>query len=131
MNVNPVSESQDAILDSLSDRNKAHWHFLVEESVSLANICQNLVKKYPNPGDLYPKEEKMILTTQMASELMTISLVLSKAASLEATLQPNPQDMADIYCTAAKYRISDLKNKLLAEEHPNYQGVFQDWLSID
>lgn len=130
LNVNPVSEGH-TVLESLSDRNKAHWHFLVEESGSLANICQNLVKKYPNPGDLYPQEELMILTTQMASELMTISLVLSKAASLEATVQPNPQDLADIYCTAAKFRISDLKNKLLAEEHPNYQGVFQDWLSID
>ncbi|NEQ35168.1 MAG: hypothetical protein F6K40_02110 [Okeania sp. SIO3I5] len=131
LNVNPVSEGQDTILDNLSTRNQRHWHFLVEENVSLANICQNLVKKYPNPRYLYPKEEMMILTTQMVSELMTISLVLSKAASLEATLQPNPQDLADIYCTAARYRISELKNKLLAEEHPNYQGVFQDWLNMD
>lgn len=124
-----VTEGHNINLYSLSPRNKAHWHFILEETVFFSKICQELVKKYPNEKYLYQKQQIMILTTQIVSELMTVSLVLSKAASLKVTDRPNPQDIADIYCTEARYRIADFKRKLLAEEHPNYQDVFQDWLS--
>lgn len=127
--IDGITEDQNVCPDSLSSKNQAHWNFIIEETVCFSNICQKLVQKYPNKKDLDQKQQIMILTTQIANELMTMSLVLSKAASLKVTDQPSPQDLADIYCTAARYRISDFKRKLFTQESPNYQDVFQDWLN--
>ncbi|RKH58080.1 acyl-CoA dehydrogenase family protein [Corallococcus llansteffanensis] len=115
--------------EHLSARNREHLQHTAREVHRLARKCQELSRRYPDAGVLYARQRTLILLNQVCNELFTQSVTLAHAAALAARGQPHAGDLADVYCTAASYRLEDLWRQLDAEAEPDFAGVSARWLS--
>jgi alkylation response protein AidB-like acyl-CoA dehydrogenase len=115
----------------LSGRNLEHRQAVAQDVRRLGRKCLELSRRYPDVATLYARERTLILLNQVANELFTMSVTLARAASLTARGQPNVGELADVYCTAARYRLADLWQQLNAEVEPDFARASGAWLGGD
>ncbi|HYO64938.1 MAG TPA: acyl-CoA dehydrogenase, partial [Archangium sp.] len=115
----------------LSGRNLEHRQAVAHEVRRLGLKCLELSRRYPDVGVLYASERTIILLNQVANELFTMSVTLARAAALAARGQPHVGELADVYCTAARYRLADLWQQVNAEAEPDFARASGAWLAGD
>lgn len=123
---------------ALSTRNRTHLRFVADQARTLARDCLRLARRHPDPEELFARQEVLILTARILTELVTMSLVLSRTAGL-ADDQGDPapgtgrdaQDLADVYCCAAARRIAGWRRQLCDDDGPDHGGVAAGWLRGD
>ncbi|MFD0385393.1 hypothetical protein ACFQ2B_33265 [Streptomyces stramineus] len=64
------------------------------------------------------RQRLLILLNRTATELLTMSLTLARAASATTAGQQDVQDLADVYCTAARARLAALLHRRHQEYGP-------------
>ena len=64
-----------------------------------------------------------IMVNRIANELLTMSVTLSRAATLAAEGQADVQELADVYCAAARHRIADWWRQASDADEPDYGTV--------
>jgi hypothetical protein len=70
-----------------------------------------------------------IFLNRVANELLTMTVTLSRAALLAAGGHAEVQDLADVYCAAARHRIADWWRQLADDREPDYRRAASAWLS--
>jgi len=108
--------------DVLSPRNREHLRFVEAEISAFPGICRGLFGGRPLP-DRVP-----IYVNRIANELLTMSVTLSRAATLAAAGHAAVQDLADVYCAAARHRLADWWRQASNDDDPDYGGVAVNWL---
>jgi hypothetical protein len=68
-----------------------------------------------------------MLLNRVANELLTMSVTLSRAATL-APGQPEVQALADVYCAGARHRLADWWRQATDGDEPDYGLVAGSWL---
>jgi alkylation response protein AidB-like acyl-CoA dehydrogenase len=108
--------------DVLSPRNREHQRFVEAEISAFPEACRGLLRARPLP-DRVP-----ILVNRIANELLTVSVTLSRAATLAAEGQADVEELADVYCAAARHRIADWWRQASDDDEPDYGRVAVSWL---
>ena len=117
--------------EHLSPRNREHLQHTAREVHRLAKRSLDLSRRYPDAGVLHARQRTLILMNQLCNELFTMSVTLAHASALASRGQPQADALADIYCTAARYRLEDLWRQADAEAEPDFAGVSERWLTGD
>lgn len=106
----------------LSDRNQHHLRFVHSTVAAFPDACRRS-RRNRSDSDQVP-----MLANQIANELLTMTLTLARTASL-ADARPETQDLADIYCTAARQRIATWQHAAGADDAPGYRRLAHAWLA--
>lgn len=101
---------------ALSADNLAHLHFVREQVHRFGRDCLRLTRRYPERAELASRQRLLILLNRTATELLTMSLTLARAASATTAGQLDVQDLADVYCTTARARLASLLHRRAQEE---------------
>ncbi|WP_024804814.1 acyl-CoA dehydrogenase family protein [Nocardia sp. BMG51109] len=104
----------------LSDRNEQHLRAAARAVRELSRICLSVARRHPDPATLAAHERPLILVSELANELLTVALVLAKAATLVADGHPSADDLADVYCTSAFHRVAYLRDQLAEQDGPHF-----------
>ena len=107
----------------LTAANLAHLVFVERTVAAFAPTWRQLRATSP-AGDRIP-----MLANRVANELLTMALTLSRTATL-VTIDDDPaaQDLADVYCAAARRRITDWLGAA-ADDDPPTARVAERWLT--
>jgi alkylation response protein AidB-like acyl-CoA dehydrogenase len=106
----------------LSTRNREHLRFVGAGIAAFPAACRRVLREGPLP-DRIP-----MLANRIANELLTMSVTLSRAATLAAEGQAQVQDLADVYCAAARHRLAHWWRQAADADEPDYGGVAANWL---
>jgi alkylation response protein AidB-like acyl-CoA dehydrogenase len=106
----------------LSDRNREHLRFLAAEIAAFPEACRGLLGEGPLT-DRVP-----MLANRIANELLTMSVTLARAATLSDEGQAGVQDLADVYCAAARHRLANWWRRAADGDEPDYRRVAASWL---
>jgi hypothetical protein len=68
------------------------------------------------------------MANRIANELLTMSVTLSRAATLAIEGETDVQALADVYCAAARHRIADWWRQASDVDEPDYSLVATNWL---
>ena len=112
----------------LSERNTEHLRFAATEVRRYARACREISLRYQDRRAISAAERPLILVSDIANELLTMALVLARAARLADDSVEGAQELADIHCTAARHRLADLWQRLAARDEPDYAKLSGDWL---
>lgn len=96
----------------LTARNQDHLRQLAELAEEFARSCRTLVDRYPDPAELFARQRLLILLSGISDELFTMSVVLARAAGCRDREPGGPQDLADVYCTGARHRVTTMWQQL-------------------
>jgi alkylation response protein AidB-like acyl-CoA dehydrogenase len=119
----PRHDGEPALRGDLSPRNRRHLDAVHAEISAFPDACRRLLDGEP-PPDRVP-----IHVNRIANELLTMAVTLSRAATLAAEGDAGVQDLADVYCTAARHRLADWWRRASDVDEPNYGGVAVNWLA--
>ncbi|MFB7780984.1 acyl-CoA dehydrogenase family protein [Streptomyces bauhiniae] len=114
---------------ALNDRNLEHLTTVAAEVREFGRTCSGLARSHPARSDLLEKERTLILLTRLARELLTMSLVLARASAMTERGDDGGQDPADVYCTSARHRLTDLRRRLSDVSPPAVAGLSDAWLA--
>src|SRR5205814_7334658 len=106
----------------LSPRNRAHLRFVERQTAAFPEACRRVLRRWA-PPDRVP-----ILVNRVANELLTMSVTLSRAATLTSEGGADVQGLADVYCSAARHRLADWWRQALDADEPDYRRVAVNWL---
>lgn len=109
----------------LSAANREHLRFAAEETRAMARACLALSRRQPDATELATVERPFVLLSRTASELLTMSLTLARAAHLG---HGRAQAVADVFCAAARRRIGAWRAELDLAGGPDHAGVSEAWL---
>ncbi|MBL7502808.1 acyl-CoA/acyl-ACP dehydrogenase [Frankia sp. CNm7] len=113
----------------LSAANRRHLAAAAGVFQHLHRACRRLTDRRGAPAGPGERQEAVILVGELATELFGICAVLGRAArSGDAAAQ----DLADVYATAAGFRVADLTRRLAAEQEPDapdYARISRAWLT--
>nr|AKA59502.1 acyl-CoA dehydrogenase [uncultured bacterium NM_1663] len=127
----PGGGSGYAPLRDLSPRNAEHQSFIDEHVAELSAACRDLVRRYPDPAELYARERFPITVSRLADELLSMSLVLARTSSSAGSSGDHVQGLADIFCSEARRRVRCLWEELHDPSPPSHDGVAGAWLAGD
>ncbi|WP_406841554.1 acyl-CoA dehydrogenase family protein (plasmid) [Streptomyces sp. AHU1] len=99
----------------LTERNRTHLEAVAAYVRRFGHTCRELARRHPDRAELAEQQRALILLTQITSELLTMSAALSRASQMETAPQDSDGDgqrLADLYCSAARLRLTDLWNQL-------------------
>ncbi|MFC0597832.1 acyl-CoA dehydrogenase family protein [Streptomyces palmae] len=113
---------------ALSPRNREHLDRLHELLGGFRSRCAELARCHPEDQDLFAREHQLIAVARWATEIMTASLVLARAARRSAEDDAEAQDLADIYCTGALERIDGYARQAGEEYRPDTRRVTERWI---
>ncbi len=116
-------------LPGLNARNSSHLAYTGSQVSRLARTCLELARQYPDPEALYARESVVGALGQLTRELFTMAIVLARAAHLARQGQAEAEDLADIYCCAARPRVEDSWRSLSTGAEPDYAAVSHRWLN--
>ncbi|HEY5836710.1 acyl-CoA dehydrogenase family protein [Streptomyces sp.] len=119
------------VLGGLSEANLAHLASAREQVARFHRFCQELVRRHPDPQELFEKERTVILLSRIAAELFAVCAVLSRAGHGQGAAG-GPADgglLAEVYCAAASHRLADHWRQLTAGADPDYAGLSARWLA--
>ena len=108
---------------ALSRRNREHLGFVQSEIAAFPAACRDVLRRTPLP------DRVAISMNRVANELLTMSVTLSRAASLAAAGEVDVQDLADLYCAAARHRLADWWRQARDTEEPDYGRAAARWLA--
>lgn len=109
--------------DVLSLRNREHLRFVDAQISAFPATCRRVLRD-GSPDDRVP-----MLLNRIANELLTMSVTLARAATLAAEDHDEVQDLADVYCAAARHRLADWWRRASDDDEPHYGRVAFDWLA--
>ncbi|MFE1885192.1 acyl-CoA dehydrogenase family protein [Streptomyces diastatochromogenes] len=116
----------------LSPANQDHLRALARLVHSVREIAVGLVRRYPDPEQLYAKERTVVLLGRIAGELFNAVAVLARAASDDAPTGDEPwqhQELADVHSVEARHRLTGLLARLKAETEPDHAKISRRWLA--
>ncbi|MFC4034842.1 acyl-CoA dehydrogenase family protein [Streptomyces polygonati] len=122
--------------DDLSPANLGHLRAVAALITEFHRVCGELVRKRPDLAELFADERTTVLLGRIAGELFTAAAVLSRAAGPEQSPEPSRspgqgQELADVYCTEARLRLTGLFGRLGADAGPDHAGISRAWLAGD
>jgi len=107
----------------LTGRNQGHLQQTAQWTREFAELCRELVCGHPDPQDLFAQQRLLILLSGVGNELLTMSLVLARAASTRGEENDGPQGLADIYCTTARHRIAGMWHQIRDNQKVDHTAV--------
>ncbi|OLB75935.1 MAG: hypothetical protein AUI14_19995 [Actinobacteria bacterium 13_2_20CM_2_71_6] len=110
----------------LTPANRDHLRAAAAEIRRFKQTCLNVVARHHSLPSLLVDEERLVLLGGLARELLTMSVVLARAASREAE---DGQVLADVYCVQARHRLDDLWRRLPYGAEPDYAKLSTAYLS--
>ncbi|OHV27588.1 MULTISPECIES: acyl-CoA dehydrogenase family protein [Pseudofrankia] len=113
----------------LSAANRRHLSAAADLFQNLHRTCRRLADRHGDPAEPGERQEPVILVGELATELFGICAVLGRAARSGGAAE---QDLADVYATAAGFRVADLTRRLATEQEPNppdYAKISRAWLA--
>lgn len=113
----------------LSVAGRRHLYAATAAFQELHRTCLRLTGRHREPAGLADRQETVILIGRLATELFGLCAVLGRAARPGSAAAA---DLADVYATAARHRITDLTRRLAAEEEadtPDYAKISRTWLA--
>ncbi|WP_406205841.1 acyl-CoA/acyl-ACP dehydrogenase [Kitasatospora sp. NBC_01560] len=122
----------------LSERNRAHWRAVAEGALALARTCAGLVEQWPDRRELAAQDRLLVELGRTIEELLTMSLVLARAAGRPAQDgrsaggHEDDQALADVFCTEARHRVADAQRRLAAltaGTEPDGAALAAGWLA--
>ncbi len=124
----PLPRTTDIPLDiesaPVDAMNRKHLSFVSAEARSFAATAARLTSTFGEPERLFDNENLMINMNRVVTELLTMSLVVARTCG-----HPDMQDIADVYCTAARQRIRSYKQKATTGRQPGHAGISRRWLA--
>ncbi|MGR3938413.1 acyl-CoA dehydrogenase family protein [Streptomyces sp. BRA346] len=122
---------QQPCTDGLDPSNADHLRFAAAETRRLGAACQKFAADHPAPG-LYEHQHRLIAFSRIADEILTMSVVLAKAARLHHEGRTEAQDLAAVHCAHARDRLAGLWRQAEPETAgPDHAAVSDAWLSGD
>ena len=89
----------------LSPANREHLVALAADLRRLSHTCADLAGRYPDPDAMPGGQQAHRLIGHIAGELLTVFVVLARAAGAGG-------ELADLYCTTARHRLAGLWHEL-------------------
>ncbi len=105
---------------ALSPRCSEHARAVEDETDSLAQLCRRLTRGHTQ-DELFTLQRTLGIVGRIGGELLTMALVLSRAAQLAARGNSAASGLADIACTASRQRLDALWPQLADE--PDYAAT--------
>lgn len=127
----PTSGDAKLVAPYLTQRNTDHLCEIRRQSVVLSRHCLKLSREHPEIEALLSSEQKLILISQISSELFTSLTTLARSSHLASKGNNNTQDLADIYCTQSSYRLAALWAEAGETDGSAYSRVSENWLTRD
>ncbi|MER8014045.1 acyl-CoA dehydrogenase family protein [Streptomyces griseoluteus] len=113
----------------LTDRNLAHLRWAAEQTRAFGRTCLALARSHPDRAELDAEERTLIQLAGVSREILGVTLVLARASTLSATGDDSAQALADLFCTAARQRVTDLLGRLQSPPGPDIEAVASAWMS--
>ncbi|MFF7636501.1 acyl-CoA dehydrogenase family protein [Kitasatospora sp. NPDC008050] len=113
----------------LTEPNLGHLRFTAHQVKAFARTCLALVRRHPDPRELFEQEHLLIQLNQVAGELLLMSLVLARTSRNGRLGPESTQELADLYCAAARRRIDDLWRRITVEQPSGHADASAAWLS--
>jgi alkylation response protein AidB-like acyl-CoA dehydrogenase len=110
----------------LSPRCSGHLSFLTEQTRALADTCARLTRDTPQ-GELFERQRTIRVIGQIGTELLSMTVVLGRAAALAGSEQAAALDLADISCSASRFRLAGLWPQL--GDDNDYASISDPWLN--
>lgn len=107
----------------LTGRNQDHLRQTAQWTGDFAELCGDLVRRHPDPQHLFAQQRLLILLSGVGNELLTMSLVLARAASTPVEEPAGPQGLADIYCTMARHRLAGMWHQIRDNQDVDHTAV--------
>ncbi|MFD5142867.1 acyl-CoA dehydrogenase family protein [Streptomyces sp. NPDC058401] len=108
---------------------REHWLFLLGHAKRFARTCTELTYG-TTPEALFRRQRTVAVVGRIGGELLSMSLVLARAASLAAGGDPRYLPLADLSCAASRHRLSGLWHQLDEPiDGPRYEATAQAWLN--
>ncbi|REK87679.1 acyl-CoA dehydrogenase [Streptomyces inhibens] len=115
----------------LTEPNLDHLRFTAHQVKAFARTCLALARRHPDPQELFAQEHLLIQLNQVASELLLMSLVLARTSRYGRLGPDSTQELADLYCAAARRRIDDLWRRITVEQPGEHASASAAWLAGD
>jgi alkylation response protein AidB-like acyl-CoA dehydrogenase len=115
----------------LSPENRDHLAAVVEGARELAAGCRRLALRHPEPADLLARERPLILLHRAASELLTMTCVLARAAGGQGPSHARAQTLAGVWCAEARRRLAGIRAELERGGDPGWARTAEWWLAED
>ncbi|MFJ2214222.1 acyl-CoA dehydrogenase family protein [Streptomyces sp. NPDC101062] len=127
----PAAPVQEPRADGLDPVNAGHLRFAAAETRRLGASCEEFAADHPAPG-LFDHQHRLIAYSRIADEILTMSVVLARAARLHREGGTGAQDLAHIYCARARDRLAGLWRQAEPETAgPGHAAVSDAWLGGD
>ena len=121
----------DPSVPGLSPRNRAHLRATAGGVRQLARDCLRLVRTHPDRDELLKRQRPLGAVGRTVGELFAMAVVLARAADHAGDDTAHVQGLADVFCTAARRRLADLRPDLDDTDSPEYRRVADRWLRAD
>ncbi|WP_329577125.1 acyl-CoA/acyl-ACP dehydrogenase [Kitasatospora sp. NBC_01250] len=113
----------------LTEPNLGHLRFTAHQVKAFARTCLALVRRHPDPQELFEQEHLLIQLNQVAGELLLMSLVLARTSQCGRLGPESTQELAELYCAAARRRIDDLWRRITVEQPSGHADASAAWLA--
>lgn len=126
--VEPVARAE---ADGLSPANRDHLRAVAELVRDVREIAAGLVRRHPDPEQLYAKEHTVVLLGRIAGELFNALAVLARAACDDTPAGDEPwqhHELADVYGVEARHRLAGLLARLRSDAEPDHAKISRRWL---
>jgi alkylation response protein AidB-like acyl-CoA dehydrogenase len=113
---------------ALPGRCAQHLRDVAAQAADLGQVLLTLTRNHTE-AELLAKERTLISIGGIARELLTMAVVLARAAGMNERGNPDVLDIADLACTAARGRIDVLWSHLRAGAGPDYSRISSQCLT--
>jgi alkylation response protein AidB-like acyl-CoA dehydrogenase len=110
----------------LCPENQAHLRFAATETRRFGITCRKLANRYSQSA-LAEREHLNISLSRIVNEILTMSLVLARAAKRSQGSNPHDQALAHVFCVDARRRIAELWAHVNADVEPDYAAISSAW----
>lgn len=91
-----------------------HRRFVDSQAAELGAVCRRLTRNYTRE-ELFGRQRTLIVLGRIGRELLSMAVVLARAAGLATRGETSALQLADIACTAARHRLAGLWPQLADE----------------
>jgi alkylation response protein AidB-like acyl-CoA dehydrogenase len=107
---------------ALSPRCAGHLRFVATRARELGRTLHRLTRDHTE-DELLERERIAVAVGGVGRELLTMSVVLARAARLSERGRPAALELADVACTSARRRVDGLWSQLTATAEPDYTKI--------
>ncbi|WP_050373136.1 acyl-CoA dehydrogenase family protein [Streptomyces acidiscabies] len=93
--------------DRLDDRCAEHARYATVQAKELARFLLRLREQHATSEELLARERIVISVNRIVNEILTMAVVLARAAALAQDGDTSARDLADVFCTDARRRVTD------------------------